>query len=278
MPVDVVGELDETKGLPEAVLHGPREIRRVDGKTVAADAGARRELHEPEGLRGRCIDHFPDVDVEIMGEHGEFVHQRDVHVPKGVLEEFGQLGFTGAFHRDGLVDALVVEPLHRRQRGRADTSDDLRCVDEVPDRIPRIDSLGRVAQEVVVIGAQPCGVLDPRRHELFGRPGVGRRFENDGRTCPEVRAQQVDGRLDEPQIRSIVRERRRNGNDREIEAGEVIARRGREVDAVFQGTGELGVADVLDVRRSLSKASDLGFVDVESDDREPDLGRPDRHR
>jgi len=48
--VDVAGELDEA--VDEVELAGPPgEVVRVDRDAVAADAGARRELHEPERLR-----------------------------------------------------------------------------------------------------------------------------------------------------------------------------------------------------------------------------------
>ena len=39
--VDVVGELDEAEALAERALHPPRQVARVDGQAVAADARAR---------------------------------------------------------------------------------------------------------------------------------------------------------------------------------------------------------------------------------------------
>jgi hypothetical protein len=44
------------------------------------------EFHEPERLRRRGLDHFPDVDAELVAHDGHLVHEADVHRAEGVLE------------------------------------------------------------------------------------------------------------------------------------------------------------------------------------------------
>ena len=92
--VDVVRQLDEAEALAERPFHPPGEVGRVDRQAVAADPGPGRERHVAERLGGRRLDRFPDVDAEVVREHGQLVHERDVDVPEGVLHQLGQLGLA----------------------------------------------------------------------------------------------------------------------------------------------------------------------------------------
>ena len=92
--VDVAGELDEA--VDEVELAGaPRQVVRVDRDAVAADARARRELHEPERLGRRRVDDLPDVEAHPLAQQRELVDERDVDVAEDVLEELRQLGGVG---------------------------------------------------------------------------------------------------------------------------------------------------------------------------------------
>jgi hypothetical protein len=49
------------------------------------------------------------VDAEFVAEDGHFVDEGDVDVAVGVFQEFGRLGFAGAFGGDDGVDEFAVE-------------------------------------------------------------------------------------------------------------------------------------------------------------------------
>src|SRR2546427_6700955 len=51
---------------------------RVERDAVPADAGAGRELHEPEGLRGRGVDHLPDVHPELVAHDRSEEHTSEL--------------------------------------------------------------------------------------------------------------------------------------------------------------------------------------------------------
>ena len=104
------------KVLPEGPAHLPRQVGRVDRQAVTADAGARREPHEPERLRRGGVDHRPDVDAELVAVDRELVDQRDVDVPEGVLQQLRELGLAGAGHRTTVSTSVAVEVGDRRRR------------------------------------------------------------------------------------------------------------------------------------------------------------------
>ncbi len=177
--VHVVRQLDEAEGLAEAAAHLPREVARVDGEAVSADARPGREAEIPERLARSGIDGLPYVDVEIGGEHRQLVDKGDVDVTEGVLEQLGELGLSGARHRDGPLHDPVVERLHRLARGFVDAGDDLRGVLEPPLEVAGVDALGAVAEVELAPGGQSGRLLENRGDQLFGRPGVAGRLQHD---------------------------------------------------------------------------------------------------
>src|SRR5213593_875923 len=120
-------------GYPEARLEAvhlglPGEVEGVDRDAVAAEARARVEGHEAEGLRLGGVDDLPDVDAERVRHERDLVHQPDVDAAERVLEELDHLSDAGRGHRDHPLDALGVERRRRlRARGR-DAPHDLRDV------------------------------------------------------------------------------------------------------------------------------------------------------
>ena len=184
--VDVVGQLDEAERLAEVSLHPPRQVARVDGQAVAADAGTGREAHVAEGLGGGGVDGLPDVDAEVGGEHGQLVDEGDVDVAEGVLQQLGELGLLGRGDRDGALDDRVVERLHRGQRGGVDAGDHLGRVDQGPGGIARVDALGAVAEVEVLARHQARALLEERPHQLLGGAGVRRRLQDDRRARAQV--------------------------------------------------------------------------------------------
>ena len=92
--VQLAGELDEA-GLVIQGPHLPREIVGIERDAVPAHARSRGELHEPERLRRRRLDHFPHVDTELVAHDRHFIGESDVHAAERVLENLHELGRFG---------------------------------------------------------------------------------------------------------------------------------------------------------------------------------------
>ena len=199
--VDVVGELDEAERAAEVAAHGPRQVARVDGQAVAADAGTGGEAHVPEGLGRRGVDRLPHVDPEVRGEHRQLVHQGDVHVAEGVLEELRELGHP-------------VSPIPARsgpRAGRRSPAPPSNDASSIPDttlgmvtrfhvRVAGVDALGAVAEMEVGSGAEPRALLEDGGHQLFGRPRVGRGLEHHRGAGAQVPAHHAGRLLDVRQV------------------------------------------------------------------------------
>src|SRR5262249_8109487 len=99
----------------EPTFRSPGQVRRVDWQAVAADAWSGLEAHETERLRRRRVDGTPDVDVEVVCEHRQLVHERNVDVAERILEQLGELGLLRTRRDPSTVDERVVERLHRLQ-------------------------------------------------------------------------------------------------------------------------------------------------------------------
>ena len=111
--IDVVGQLDEPERLSDAPAHLPRQITGIDGQAVTPHSGPRSESEVAEWLGRRSVDCLPHVDTHGLGEHGQFVDQRDVHVAEGVLQQLGELGLPGAGNGHGAFDQPIEERLAR---------------------------------------------------------------------------------------------------------------------------------------------------------------------
>ena len=65
--------------------------------------GPERLVAERLGRGG--VQRLPDVDAEVAGEHGELVHERDVDLAVGVLDQLGHLGLA---RRDDVVTTVCT--------------------------------------------------------------------------------------------------------------------------------------------------------------------------
>jgi hypothetical protein len=245
---------------------------------VTADPGTRGELHEAERLRRRHVDHRPDVDAELVTVDGELVHQRDVDVPEGVLQQLGQLGLARARRGHHPLDDIAVEGRDRGPRGVVHPGDDLRCVPQTPDRVGRVDPLRAVAEVEVGPRAQARPSLQDRREDLLGGSGVGRRLQHDAGTSGQVRPEHARSVLDVVQVGEAVAQRGRHADHRGPEAREIAGVVARGEPARPQRSGQVGVADVVDEALAASQPVDPALVHVEPDDVVADLDGTDRER
>src|SRR5450759_5697218 len=89
--VDLARRLDKLQ--VDIVLLGfPRQVERIDGDAVSADARSRVERHEAIWLSLGSFDDLPDIHVHLFAQDRKLVDERDVDEPEGVLKQFGHLG------------------------------------------------------------------------------------------------------------------------------------------------------------------------------------------
>ena len=150
--VDLARQVDEARLVVQRA-HLPREVVRVERDAVTADARSRREAHEPERLRSRGVDDFPDVDAELVADDRHLVHEPDVHGAERVLQQLDQFRRLGARDRDDGVDARGVERRRHFGARRGHATDNLGRVLRVPRRVARIDALRAERQERVLANA-----------------------------------------------------------------------------------------------------------------------------
>ena len=127
--------------------------------------------------------------------------------------------------------------------------DDLRGVLQPPGGVAGVDALRAVAEVEVAAGGQAGAALEERaRTPPRWCPG----YVVDSRTtvAPRVRWRPSSPRrvLDVRQVRHAVAQRRRDGDDRDVESGAVGRVDGRPVAAGSEQRRQTRVGDVLDVR------------------------------
>src|SRR5450759_1763675 len=121
---------------------------------MTAHTRAGHKAHVSEGLRRGGIDSLPDINSQVVSEDCKLIDQCDVDVPKGVLQELGELRLLRARHRDCHLDKIVVKALNPRKAGRSDTRDDLWRVSEPKGPVAGVDALWAVTKMKVDTGLQ----------------------------------------------------------------------------------------------------------------------------
>ena len=173
---------------PAGVAHDPGEhavhlrlldeVIRVHGDAVTAhEAGA--ELDEVP-LGGGRLDDVVGVDAHGVEDFGELVHEGDVHVALGVLDDLG--GFR---HLDGrgLVCAVredgVVHTVHQISDFRSGAGGDFADFLHGVELVTGVDAFGGVAGEEVHVELEAGDALHDGEAFLFRDAGVHRGFIDD---------------------------------------------------------------------------------------------------
>src|SRR6476469_822716 len=115
-------------------------------------------------------------------------------------------------------------------------------------------------------------------HQLFGRAGVRSRLEYDSRTAAKAIADRRGRDLDVTEIGRALAERRGDGDDRDVEAVDVVEAGDGPVPARGNDRSQRVVSDVLDVRVARVQSLDLRCIRIEPDDVESDLDGPHGER
>lgn len=140
------------------------------------------ELEEvPFGAGG--FEDVAGVDVELVENDGQLVHQGDVQIALGVFDDLGRLGgLDGAGAVDAGLDNPLIEGGHALEGFRAITGHDLDDLGQGALFVAGVDALGAVADEKVLPPFQAGFPFQDGDADLFGRAGIDGGFIDQGRT------------------------------------------------------------------------------------------------
>ncbi len=212
--VHVLRGLEHPEALAGPPPHLPGQVRGVQRDAVPADPGAGVERHEAERLRRRGVDHLPHVDPQLVGELGELVDQRDVHVAERVLQQLRGLRDAGGRDGQHLVDEGPVERRGRRRGLRRVAAHQPWGGAHPVLAVPGIDALGRVGQQEVVSRSAARRTRGSGARPSRWSPGTS--WTPGSRACPGAGtrrrrarpARRTGGRASRPAAGSARRSRR----------------------------------------------------------------------
>jgi len=179
------------------------QVVRVDPDTVPSNQ-ARRE-GEKVPLGPGCGQDVRGPDVHAGEDQGEFIHEGDVDVPLGVLDDLGRLGHpdgrrqVGAGGDDGAVE-FVDGPCRLRGGSRGDLPDAGHPV----RLVSRVDALRAVAAEKVRVVFQARHPFDDRYAVLLGAARIDRGLEDHDGSDPDDLSHGLAGRQEQAEVRPVV--------------------------------------------------------------------------
>lgn len=119
------------------------------------------------------LQHVRGVDVEPVEDQGQLVHQGDVQVPLGILDDLGGLGHLDGgrpVHPGG--DHRFVHPCHHVQGGSVGTGHHLLDLGEAMLPVARVDPLRAVPHGEVPAAGEPRDPFQHRHALLLGHTRV----------------------------------------------------------------------------------------------------------
>ena len=176
--VDSLCCLDEQRWRSESGPHVVGEVHRIDRNTVSTHPGAWVEGLESERLGLRELDHIPKVDPEPMAELHHLVHQANVDLSVGVLQQLGHLCFASTASLENVIDELSVEVGGAGRAIRSVPSDNLWSIPDPINGVSRIDALWRECQREVLTGGQPRKCFEDGTQFFISGAGVGGGLEH----------------------------------------------------------------------------------------------------
>ena len=188
--VHLARQLDEA-GLEAVLPRLPTEVERINGNTVAAQAGPRVERHETEWLRSRRVDYLPHIDVEVAAHQGQLVHHADVDGAERVLKQLDHLRHARRRDRDDRLHDVPVERGGRLGRPGVDPAHHPRDVARRPLAVAGVDPFRRERKAKVLSGAQAAR-FKARTDHLVHRAGIRGRLQHHQLSGAQVRRHLID--------------------------------------------------------------------------------------
>ena len=239
------------------------QVVGVNADAMASDQ-ARTEWQEIP-FRARRLEHFQGVDAQTMKDQTELVHQGDVEVALGVLDDLGRFGH---FDRAGLVrtgrDDLAIHAVHRfGDLGRA-AARDLLDGGQTVLFVTGVDAFRAVAAEEVLVELKSAEFLQHGNAHFFRGSGVDGGFVDDDVTTLQGLSHRFAGFNQRCHVGSIgCVHGRGNCDDEHLGLSQVC-----RVGAVTQVTGLFKLFAAAFQRMVLAtlQLGDACLMDVEADD------------
>ncbi len=238
------------------------QVVGIDANTVTADE-ARPEVQEVP-LRPCGLEHFERVDPHLVEDDGELVHEGDVDVALGVLDDLSSLRhFNAAGAMDTGLDDNAIDARDGVQRLLVAARDDLLDRGEAVDLVTGVDALRAIANLEVDTALQTGFLLQDRYTDLLGHAGVDGRLVDDDAARGQVSAHRGARRGNRGEVRGrILVDRCRDSDDDELRLLEA----GRVAGPVDARVPDGFVADLERRVKAVLVCVDLGLVDVVTDD------------
>jgi len=244
---------------------------------------ARLELEEVP-LGPDRLKHVGGVNANPVEDDGKFIHQRNVEVALGALDDLG--GF-GHFDAAGLVhpgsDDASVEGSDAFEGLGAVARHHLEDFGEGVFLVARIDAFRGVAHVKVLLPLETGLLFQNRNADFFRSAGIDRGFVDDGGALFHVLPGSGAGADQKAEVGDVGRVHRgRNGNDQKVGAGETArigggfeSRGGAQVFArnFAGGVGELPIG--VDLGLGKVEADGLELPAEFNSQRQPDVAEAD---
>lgn len=228
-PVVDLAAGEDDLGVVSKLLRLIGEVVGIDADAVAADEARPEAEGVPLGVH--TVDHLGGVDAHAVEDHGELVHEGDVDVTLGVLDDLDRLG--GLDGGDGVGacrDHDVIDVLYLLEGLDIHAGDDLSDGRERVHAVTGIDALRRVADLEVHATFEPRLLLKDGYAHVLGDAGVDGRLVDDDGAGLEMLTEGPGGPFHRREVRRLVLvHRRRHGHDVEARLLE-LGRVGGELD------------------------------------------------
>src|SRR5580700_8731238 len=229
---------------------------------MASESGSGIKRHETEGLGCSGVDHFPDIDSHAIAHHRHFIHQADVDHAEGVLQQLHHLGYASVANGHNLLERLREEDTAHLGASRRNTSDDLRSIQSLVNRIAGVDTLGREAEKEVFAYLESV-FFERGQQQLVGSARISSRFENHQQAGMKIPGDLLGGRHDVTHVGifSLAQWRRHADVDgvEILDHGKVGS--GIEAGGVHQ-LRDLATGNVLNVGLAIHEAVDARLLQV----------------
>lgn len=236
----------------------------------------------PLGARG--LEHVQGVDAEPVEDDGQLVHERDVQVALGVLDDLGGLGLLDG--RRGVharSDDGTVERGDPVQGFRTVARHHLGDAGQGVLPVAGVDALGRVAHEKVLPPGQPALPLQDGHAHFLGHAWVHRGLEDHHGPRLQVAPHDPGRALHRREVRPpVLADGSRHGHDDEIRLLQARGVRGRLEMHGRRKPGGVHFAHGVDVA-PVVRHLPLGQIEPDGPEafpeldrqRQPDIPKPD---
>jgi len=241
-----------------------REVIGINPDAVAADQAGTKGQEVPLAAGG--FEDFESVYAEAMEYQREFIHQSDVEVALGVLNDlcrFGYLDGTGLVRAGG--DDAAIQGIDKVGDFRSRAGGDLLDGGQAVLLVAGVDALGAVAGKEIAIEAQTGMFFQQGNANFFGGAGIDGGFVDDDGALGHDLANRFRCLDQGIEVRPLgIVDRGGHGDDEDAAIPQLFGVGG---EAELIGIGQFGGFDFAGTVAAGLEFVDTALLDVEAADR-----------